>query len=201
MRRIPVAATLVVALVVAGLIGLGIWQLQRAQWKDALIARYAGAADRPPVGFPRNPRDQSLLFRRSASFCLQPTGWRASAGRDRQGRPGYRHVADCRTGAEGPGIAVDMGWSTDPAAPTRWTGGVVSGTIGPDRDAQVLLVSDTPAPGLAPSAVPDARDVPNNHFAYAIQWFLFALVAVTIYAIILWRGRRDPSESAAPPRD
>jgi len=32
--------------------------------------------------------------------------------------------------------------------------------------------------------------VPNNHLAYAVQWFLFALVAGVIYVIALRRRLR-----------
>lgn len=190
MRRVPVVPTLLVALAVAAMIALGVWQLHRRGEKEALLARYAGAAGKPPVAFPRVPTDRSTLFRRSQVFCLEPAAWRAAAGRDRQQRPGYRHIADCRTGAEGPGVAIDMGWSMSPAAPTGWRGGQVTGTIGPNRDDQVLLVADRPAPGLAASAAPDPADIPNNHLAYAIQWFVFAGVAAAIYAIAL--ARRKP---------
>ena len=55
---------------------------------------------------------------------------------------------------------------------------------------RLLLVADTPAPGLAPNAAPDLSSVPNNHLAYGVQWFLFALVASVIYVLALrWRGR------------
>lgn len=185
--RVPIVPTLLVALAVAAMLALGMWQLRRMHWKQALLAEYAAAAHRPPVGFPNLPNDQRLLFRRSRTFCLQPTAWRASAGRDRAQRPGYRHVADCRTGAEGPGVAIDMGWSRSPDAPSGWRGGAVTGIIGPDSDARVLLVSDTAAPGLTPSAPPDIAEVPNNHLAYAVQWFAFAAIAAGIYAILLWR--------------
>jgi surfeit locus 1 family protein len=189
MKRIPVVPTLVVAIAAGVMIWLGIWQLQRLHWKEALLARYAAAAGKPAVAFPHVPTDQTLLFRRSDAFCLQPVGWRASAGRNRAGDSGWRHVADCRTGAEGPGIAVDMGWSRQSDAP-QWKGGEVSGVIGPDQGGQILLVSDKAAPGLVPSEPPSLDDIPNNHLAYAVQWFLFAGVAVAIYAIALWRRGR-----------
>ncbi|HEX6072551.1 MAG TPA: SURF1 family cytochrome oxidase biogenesis protein, partial [Sphingomicrobium sp.] len=35
-RRLPVIPTIVVAAAVAAMIGLGIWQLQRAHWKEGL---------------------------------------------------------------------------------------------------------------------------------------------------------------------
>ncbi len=187
--RLPVLPTLLVALAVVAMVALGIWQLQRLHQKEALLAEYGAAVGKPPVAFPQIPNDRTLLFRRSEAFCLEPVAWRASAGRNRTGEPGWRHVADCRTGAEGPGIAVDMGWSEKADAPTAWKGGAVQGMIGPDRDGQVLLVSDEAAPGLQPSARPSLDEVPNNHLAYAVQWFLFAGVAVVIYAIALKRRR------------
>ena len=186
-RRIPILPTILVALAAAAMIALGVWQIQRLHWKEALIARYADAAHRPPVAFPRISTDQSLLFRRSVAFCLEPVKWRASAGRNRAGEPGWRHVVDCRTGAEGPGVAIDMGWSDEADAPVGWKGGQVAGTIGPDHDGQVLLVADAAAPGLQPSETPSLDAIPNTHFAYAVQWFLFAAVAVVIYAIALTR--------------
>ncbi|MBM3928735.1 MAG: SURF1 family protein, partial [Sphingomonadales bacterium] len=36
---------------------------------------------------------------------------------------------------------------------------------------------------------PDLSAVPNNHLAYAVQWFLFAVVAAIIYAMALRRRR------------
>jgi surfeit locus 1 family protein len=190
---IPVLPTVLVGIAVAAMVALGVWQIHRLHWKNALLAEYAKAAGQPPVAFPRIPTDQTLLFRRSEAFCLQPVGWRASAGRNRAGQPGWRHVAECRTGAEGPGFAVDMGWSDQAAAPAGWRGGALRGVIGPDRDGQVLLVSDDAAPGLQPSAPPSLDAIPNNHLAYAVQWFLFAGVAAAIYAIALGRRRNPPA--------
>lgn len=192
--RLPVLPTLLVALAVAAMVALGFWQIQRLHQKEALLAEYAAAAGKPAVAFPNVPTDRALLFRHAEAFCLQPVGWRASAGRNRAGEPGWRHVADCRTSAEGPGIAVDMGWSKDSGAPAQWKGGEVRGVIGPDHDGQVLLVSDEAVPGLQPSAPPSLDEIPNNHFAYAVQWFLFAGVAVVIYGIAL-RRRRPPAAS------
>ncbi|WP_298686858.1 SURF1 family protein [uncultured Sphingomonas sp.] len=188
-RRIPLLPTTLVLAAAGVMVWLGIWQLHRMTWKEGLLAEYRAAAGKPSVTFPRIPTDQSLLFRRSEAFCLQPVGWRASSGRNRSGQPGWRHVADCRTGAEGPGLAIDMGWSQLSAAPV-WTGGKVEGIIGPDHYGQVMLVSDRAAPGLQPSEPPSLDDIPNNHFAYAIQWFIFAALAVGIYAIAVWRRKR-----------
>ena len=44
-------------------------------------------------------------------------------------------------------------------------------------------VADPPLAGLEANGVPDPSEIPNNHFAYAIQWFLFALTALVIYGL------------------
>ncbi|TVV71287.1 SURF1 family protein [Sphingomonas solaris] len=181
------------------MMALGVWQIRRAEWKEALLARYAGAAGLPPIGFPAvPPTDGSLLFRRASGMCLEATNWSARAGSSRTGASGWRHLALCRTGAEGPGMLVDLGWSNGFDAPAGYKGGRVSGVIDSDRDHILLLVADTPAPGLQPSALPSPENIPNNHRAYAVQWFLFAGVAAVIYAIALRvRRRRPPAPPAA----
>ncbi|ODU20649.1 MAG: hypothetical protein ABS87_09915 [Sphingomonas sp. SCN 67-18] len=192
MKRIPILATVVVAAAIALMIGLGIWQLQRAQWKAGLLASYAAAQHQPPIAWPVVPSPKNPpLFRRSSAFCLQVTGWRSVSGRNLQQTPGWSHIASCRSGGgEGPGFQAVMGWSTEPADPA-WTGGMVEGVIAPDSQSIIRLVATNPAPGLVPSAPPSLEDIPNNHMAYAVQWFLFALIAAIIYVLALRRRNRD----------
>ena len=63
-RRLPLVPTIIVAAAAALMIGLGIWQLQRARWKDALIAQYAAAQKLPPMAWPTAQlrEDQLPLF-------------------------------------------------------------------------------------------------------------------------------------------
>lgn len=191
-KRWPLWPTLVVSAAVTLMIYLGFWQLSRAQWKDALIARYAKAATMPPMAWPSAPfAGEPPLYRYATGLCLEIVGKRAVAGRSRDEEPGYSHVVDCRTGAEGPGMAVDIGWSKDPAFKTPWKGGPVSGTIAPDAVSRMRLVADGAAPGLQPSAKPSLDAIPNNHRAYAVQWFLFAAVALIIYLVALKRREAD----------
>ncbi len=188
MKRPPVIATLIVAAACLTMVALGVWQLQRARWKDGLLRDYAAAQAQPAMAFPAVPYPEDLpLFRRASGLCLEVTGWRAVSGRSVEGASGWSHLARCRTGAEGPGMTVDAGWSKTPANPV-WQGGAVSGTIGADGQNVIRLVSATPlAPGLKASAPPSLDDIPNNHFAYAIQWFFFAGVAALIYGLALRR--------------
>ena len=194
-RKLPLLPTILVALAVATMIGLGIWQLQRMREKEALLATYAAAEGKPPIGWPSIPPEEPLpLFRFATGNCMDVTGFRTTAGQNRQGEPGYLVIADCRTGAEGPGMAVELGWSKNPNAGRDYKGGLVSGMIAPDRQNRMRLVAASPGPGLSASALPSPATIPNNHFSYAIQWFLFAGIAVVIYLLAL-RGRWRKEEA------
>ena len=190
-RKLPLIPTILVGLAVAVMIGLGIWQLDRREEKEALLAAYRAAEGKPPIGWPSIPPKEPLpLFRHATGNCLQVAGFRTTAGQNLKGEPGYLVIADCRTGAEGPGLSVELGWSKDQNAGREFRGGLVSGVIAPDRLTRMRLVAATPGPGLAASAPPSPATIPNNHLSYAIQWFLFAGIAALIYLLALrqrWR--------------
>mgnify|MGYP001611594117 CR=1 FL=1 len=204
-RRWPVIPTILVLAAVAVMVALGVWQLQRKGEKEALIALYQrNSAMSATVAYPALPPvPDAMLYRKSSVVCLEPVRWDQRSGTDRKGQGGIRMVADCRTGAEGPGVLVDVG-TADDFAPPDWKGGTVQGTIvpGPEQPtmverligkavpARAMLIADQPAPGLRPSAVPSAADTPNNHLAYAWQWFLFAGAALVIYILAVRRRLR-----------
>lgn len=196
--RWPLVPTLIVAAAAATMIALGVWQLGRSAEKERLVESFRAAAGKPEIAYPTSvPIADSALFRRSRGICVKVVGWQVEAGRTADGQSGYRHIAQCSTGAEGPGLLADMGVSNDPAARSSWPGGLVRGVIStePDHNSLVarlfgravplrpMLVSDTAAPGLKVSARPSPDDVPNNHFSYAVQWFLFAIAATVIYVL------------------
>lgn len=207
-RRVPVVPTLVVIAAALLMVRLGLWQLHRLHEKTALLQRYQANLAKPPLPFAALfPVREEDLYRRTSAYCLAVTGWKAAAGRTAADEPGWRHIAACRTGAEGPGIAVDMGVSQSSDPPVGWRGGPVRGRITwvPTAEPLVarlfaaplppspMIVSEAAAPGLQPAAQPDPAAVPNNHLSYAVQWFLFAGVALVIYAVALWqRARRAP---------
>ena len=190
--RVPIVSTIIVALAVATMVGLGVWQLQRMRQKDALLGAYTAAANRPPIAWPSmSPKEPLPLFRAATGNCLGVVGFRTAAGQNLRGEPGYLVIADCRTGAEGPGMAVELGWTKDPGAGRDYRGGLVSGMIAPDRQNRMRLVAATAGPGLEPSAPPSPDTIPNNHLSYAVQWFLFAGIALVIYVLALRWRRRD----------
>jgi surfeit locus 1 family protein len=87
-------------------------------------------------------------------------------------------------------MAVELGWSKDPNAGMGWKGGAVSGIIAPDRRSRMRLVSADGLGGLEPGKPPSTDTIPNNHSSYAVQWFLFAVLAALIYGLALrkrWR--------------
>lgn len=204
-QRWPLIPTLFVLAAVAVMIALGVWQLQRKGEKEALIALYErNMAMSSMVTYPELPPvPDAMLFRKSSVVCLEPVRWDPRSGTDRAGETGIRMIVDCRTGAEGPGVLVDIGIADD-FTPPKWTGGTVAGTIvpGPDQPsliqrmagkpvpARAMLVADTPVAGLRASGVPSAANTPNNHLAYAVQWFLFAAAALVIYILAVRRRLR-----------
>ena len=197
-KRLPLVPTIVVALAIAVLIGLGVWQLQRALWKEQLLARYAAAEKLPTISWPTAPlkTEQLPLFRYATGVCLRPIGKRAIAGENKAGEPGYVHIVDCATGAAGPGRSVEVGWSKNPNSRVQWAGGPVSGIIVPDQLSRMRLVAAGAPPGLEPSRPPSAETAsaitPAGHRMYAATWFALAVAALIIYIIVaMKRGRKE----------
>jgi cytochrome oxidase assembly protein ShyY1 len=198
MKRLPIVPTLVVALAVAAMIALGIWQLQRAQWKEALLAQYAAAASMPALDLDPlldgRTRLPPLSFRRALVTCrAEDVAPEIRAGRSAGDLPGQAYYVPCRPGAAGLAgrIRVNAGWASRPDAVQRLSlDGLVAGRLGAvGEDGPVTLTAATPVPLLAPSRPPSLESIPNNHRLYAAQWFSFAAAALVIYVLAL-RGRR-----------
>jgi surfeit locus 1 family protein len=189
----PLIPTVLVALAVATMVGLGIWQLQRKGEKEALLARYESAAGLPSVAWPSVPDPDNLpLFRKSSVMCIKVVGWQSVSGTNAAGEAGFAHVASCQTGgAEGPGAKVAIGWSPRPKNPA-WQGGAVRGIIAPDKPQLIKLVSSDAVAGLESLAAPSPEQIPNNHLLYAIQWFIFAFAAAVIFVLAL--RKQGPAE-------
>lgn len=208
-RRPPIIPTLIVIGAMLVMIGLGIWQLQRRGEKEAMLALAAANPGKPPVAYPAMPPvPADLLFRRSSVHCLHVAGWRTEAGRAADGSTGYRYIAECATGAEGPGALVAVGVARKPGDAPQWSGGQVAGWISQEPDHRSLLsrilgnamplrpmlIAAQAPQGLKPVVPPSVADVPNNHLAYAVQWFLFAGIAPVIYLLALRKRMPPPAD-------
>ncbi|MEO5865961.1 MAG: SURF1 family protein [Sphingomonas sp.] len=198
MKRVPVVATMLVGLAVVAMIALGVWQLQRRGEKEALLAIVAANQTRPPIAFPNIAQGDDLLFRRARALCLQPVSWHVLGGRNASGASGYRQIERCRSGAEGAGFAVQIGIGHTADTAPAWKGGEVEGYIShaPSTEPMIvavfshtpktlMLVADPPLAGLDANPPADLSAIPNNHLAYAVQWFAFALIAAVIYVLAL----------------
>jgi cytochrome oxidase assembly protein ShyY1 len=183
-KTIPPFATLLVLAAVATMIWLGFWQLRRLDEKEALLARYQSAqSSSAEVPWPASPAAaQMALYRRSRLLCVRVTARNGVAGRSAANEPGIGQYAQCVL-PDGSQAKVVMGWSRDPMRTGDWTGGEVRGVIAPGP----RLVADPPLGGLEANARPDPSEIPNNHLAYAVQWFLFAATALIVYGVAVRR--------------
>lgn len=207
MRRLPVIPTLIVALAVAVMIGLGVWQLRRATWKEAMLAEYMLASTLPAVdldpllasGRPLPP----LSFRRALVTCTaRDAEVEARAGRSLGDAAGQAYHVACRPGASGAAgrIRINAGWADRPDLVRRLTvSGIVAGRLGlVEPEGPIVLTAATPAPPLtSASMAPGPDTIPNNHRSYALQWFLFAGLAAAIFLLAV-RRRKPPRVPPEP---
>ena len=185
--RFPLIPTVVVMAAVATMIALGFWQLGRKGEKEALIARYDAAMQADTeVPFPLTGEGEGLLFHRSTVDCLRVLSVQPTSGRSAAGESGWAQRASCEVYRGEAPVTVDIGWKRDPQ-PAQWQGGEVAGIIAPGPR---LIASEAVAPDLQPLAAPSPDELPNNHLAYAGQWFFFALAALVIYVLALKRQQR-----------
>lgn len=183
-RRSPLVPTVLVLVAVGVMIWLGFWQLDRLAEKEALLERYQAAqGSQVELSWAEVRRVPDLaLYRRSSLRCMRVLARTGIAGRSAAGEAGIGQYAQCLL-ADGSQAKVVMGWARDPKRSGDWQGGEVHGTVAPGP----RLVADPPLGGLAASARPDPSEIPNNHLAYAVQWFLFAATALIVYVVALRR--------------
>jgi len=204
MRRAPLIPTIFVAAAVAVMIGLGVWQLQRAEWKERLLARAASRVKLPVLDLDPlvrspggKPLPDSLAFRRVRITCyfvgLPP---KVQAGRSEAGASGYSYVLPCFWDEQyswADRIRMNVGWSSRPAVqlPSRREGMTFEGQVGVVEDGKpIILTAANALPPLERSAPPSPDTIPNNHQLYALQWFFFAAAAAAIYLLALRRRAR-----------
>jgi cytochrome oxidase assembly protein ShyY1 len=206
MKRLPLIPTIIVAAAVATMIGLGVWQLQRAEWKERLLADLDRAATLPAVDLdplldgegPLPP----LAFRRALVSCqADNVAPDVRTGRSARDAVGQVYLVPCRPGAEGLAgrLVINAGWAPRFDAASRLSlSGIVAGHLGPvDEDGPIVLTAATAVPPLAPSQPTRIENIPNNHRLYAFQWFFFAAAAALIYLLAL-RRRNAPKLPPKP---
>ncbi|MND79015.1 SURF1 family protein [compost metagenome] len=67
--RFPVVLTVLAVLLLGALLALGVWQVQRMQWKEGLITGAEAAADLPPLPLAEVLKVENPEFRRAILTC------------------------------------------------------------------------------------------------------------------------------------
>ncbi|MHA3977965.1 SURF1 family protein [Halovulum sp. GXIMD14794] len=204
----------------AVLIALCVWQVQRLQWKEGMLAeidaRMAEAAgplpEAPSPGEDRYaPVTVDGTFGEGALHVLTS---------QRQGGPGYLVVQAFETG-DGRRILVDRGYVTETDKAAVFDAGPVSvsGLLVWPRETDmftpepnlerniwfardvdlmsealgtepVLIVASQPTGDPSPRPVPVGVDIPNNHLSYAVTWGLLAALWLAMTGYLVYRITR-----------
>jgi len=227
MTRTILAAILLVA-GLAVFVSLGIWQLQRLDWKQGVIAEIEGRIGAVPVPLPARPdpaADKYLPVAVSGAFEADEILVLVSS---RDHGAGFRVISPFVTDA-GRRIMVDRGFLRTEMRESPRSGGVaeITGNLHwPDertgstpeddvagnwwyaRDVAKMAAHLGTDPVLViaatrtdPAILPmpvDTGAIRNRHFEYAMTWFLFAATWVVMTGFALWRIRRRTAQSDAP---
>ncbi len=179
MRRFPWVLTIASALVFAVLVTLGVWQVQRLQWKEGLIEQADQAGSGPPEAPSRILGADNPEFARVALICPGlATASYVELQTIHEGQPGVRLISACRHPGYRETLLVDRGFVADAISarpPVAASGAPVQLT------AQVRR---TPSPGPMALAAEDRRFFARDNAAMAralgvtgpvSPWTLFAL--------------------------
>lgn len=149
--RFPWGLTIVCALAFAVLCGLGVWQVQRMQWKNGLIALAEAAAALPPAPLAEVLALHDPAFRKVLIDCpgLATAAW-VELQTIQDGQAGVRLISACRPSAFPAEFLVDRGFVADviSARPP------VAASVAPVR--VVAELREVPPPG--PMALPADKD-------------------------------------------
>ena len=205
------------------LLALGLWQLNRAGEKAALIAEMEARIFEPPSPLPARPDPEADRYRPveiTGRFLPEHSFVLAS---QREQGPGFHLISAFET-AEGRRILVERGYLREDARPqlsfatgrevtlagnlhwprdsNRHTPGFdatrnlyfardvgeIAAQLGTEPVLVVLRATSDPQPLVTPVPV-DGVSIPDNHFGYAVQWFLMALAWAGMTVFFLWRIR------------
>ena len=209
-------------------VSLGIWQLQRLQWKEGVIAEIDAQIDAAPVPLPAAPDPQSDKY-----LPVRVTGQFETAEllvlvSSRDFGAGFRAISPFVI-EDGRRILVDRGFLATSLreSPRSFGQAEIEGNLHwpderigatPEDDVAgnwwyardvgkmahqlgtepLLLIART---RTDPGILPmpvDTASIRNKHFEYAMTWFLFAATWVVMTGFALWRIRRRTAHSERP---
>lgn len=119
MTRGLLGAAVSTVLMLALLLGLGTWQIQRLHWKEAILARIAAAERAPAIPLPPHPAPYTKI-RTAGTLDNAHAAWLGAEVRDtRQGTAlGAQLIVPLLRPGGAPPVLVDRGWvPTEPPLP------------------------------------------------------------------------------------
>ncbi|WP_431300357.1 SURF1 family protein [Tabrizicola sp. BL-A-41-H6] len=200
------------------LVSLGVWQLHRLEWKEAIIAGAEAMMAQDPVALPATLDPVADRYR-AVTATGRFTGEEAHVlTSTREMGPGFLVIAAFET--DGRRILVDRGFvpeteKTTPRPPRdakvvgnlNWPDDVNSSTPPYDADRQIwygrdlggiasllgtepvlVIARADTGDGIVPQPVTTAG-FRNDHFNYAVTWFSLAAVWLGMTLYLLWRIR------------
>ncbi|MDP3263823.1 MAG: SURF1 family protein [Tabrizicola sp.] len=214
-----VAFAVILGLAGAGvLVSLGVWQLHRLEWKEAIIARAEARMAEAPITLPAMLDPVADRYR-AVTATGRFTGEEAHVlTSTREMGPGFLVIAAFETG--GRRILIDRGFvpeteKTTPRPPSEatvvgnlnWPDDVNSSTPPYDADRQIwygrdlggiasllgtepvlVIAREHTGDSIIPQPVTTAG-FRNDHFNYAVTWFSLAAVWLGMTLYLLWRIR------------
>jgi surfeit locus 1 family protein len=245
MTRHLVLFSLFMAAGLALLIGLGVWQLQRLEWKEGLIAKIEARVHAPPVilkeavARARAGEDISYLRVKTAgrfdhskerhvyAVTDEGVGWHVITPLatpdgevvliDRGIVPDQLKDPATRPQGEIEGTVTVAGLARQPESQGRFTpdnepeqnrwfwrdlGGLTRSMFPgaqPEVAPFIVEAEKSDVPGGWPRGGATRLDIPNDHFQYAITWFLLAFCLVVVYAVYVRSRLRPPATPVAGP--
>ena len=202
------------------LVGLGLWQLQRLEWKQALLDDIQQRIDGPPVALPRTVTPDMKYLPVAVSGTT--TGEEIDVLSGTREGAGYQVITGLVTD-DGRRILVDLGFvdqdhKREPRPPVHleivgnlhWPDEAGGATPAPNLERNIWFARDVPAmarhldtepvllvaarvTGDSHGVVPrpiGIEGIPNNHLSYAVQWFLIALAWAGMTVGLIWRIRQ-----------
>lgn len=161
-RKSLLAPTLFTFFGVILLLGLGTWQLERLQWKEALIAARRAGMTAPPVAIPTTVAAARALEYRHvhATGHFLPDRTFYLHAMDRDGRPGWHFLAPFALD-DGRVLMIDRGFVPE----------------GHRRDAVPVAPGETMVTGILRLPIPPNMFVPSNR-PRSNEWFFIDLPAM-----------------------